>query len=275
MALNVECLEAGAGPHVVLIHSSVAGAGQWRQLMKDLSGQFHLMAINLYGYGATDTWDDQRNQTLDDQASLIGEVLPDPQCRFSIVGHSFGGSVAMKAAAMFADRVDRLVLIEPNPFYLLSLEGRQAAFAEAVSLRDCIKEHGATGDWKTAAAVFADYWTGKGSWTAMSDDRQAKFATALQPNYHEWDAVMNETTPLAQWRDSLPSRTTVISAEDTVRSIAEIVALLNTACPHWHFEKLAKGGHMAALTRPEAMTPLIKAALGQGQDPRSGNHQRD
>lgn len=258
---KVDVIEEGDGPTVVLIHSSVAGAGQWRGLMEDLAGEFRLLAVNLYGYAGTDPWAAERAQTLCDQARLLEQILPDAIGRFSVVGHSFGGSVAMKAAAVYGDRVDRLVLIEPNPFYLLSQHGRDDAFAEALALRNCIKENGGRGDWEAAAAVFADYWTGEGSWAAMPGARRAKFARALRPNFHEWDAVMTETTPISEWRAVLPRDTTVIRAADTVRSIAEIVDLMEAACPDWRFERLGEGGHMAALTKPEIMNPLIRSAL--------------
>ena len=261
MVPDVDFIENGTGPTVVLIHSSVAGAGQWRRLLEDLGEEFHLIAINLYGYGRTPPWSESQEQTLFDQAQLIKAILPDTINRFSIVGHSFGGSVAMKAAELFRDRIDRLVLIEPNPFYLLSHHNRKEAFSEAETLRNCFKENGCKGDWETAAAVFADYWTGEGSWDAMPEERRAKFANALQPNYSEWDAVMNETTALDAWKEALPDSTTVISAEDTVGSIREIVELLEMACPDWRFEKLAKGGHMAALTRPDNVNPIIRTAL--------------
>lgn len=261
MAPQVDFIEKGTGPKVVLIHSSVAGAGQWRRLMDDLSDDFHLFAVNLFGYGSTPPWSVTQEQALLDQANLLPAILPDAECSFSIVGHSFGGSVAMKAAEVFQDRVDKLVLIEPNPFYLLSQEGRSEAFSEALALRDCIKDNGGAGDWEAAAAVFADYWTGDGSWEAMPAERRSKFSKALQPNYHEWDAVMNETTPLAKWREALPPGTTVISAEDTVRSIKRIVDLLKKECPEWHFERIDRGGHMAALTRPEIINQIIRTAL--------------
>jgi pimeloyl-ACP methyl ester carboxylesterase len=257
----VDHLEQGAGPTVVLIHSSVAGAGQWRRLMDDLSDQFHLIAINLYGYGGTDAWTMPRDQTLQDQAELLHAILPDQEHRFSIVGHSFGGSVAMKAAALFGERVERLVLIEPNPFYLLEQDDRLDAFAEAKSLRDCIKENGGKEDWETAAAVFADYWTGDGSWGAMPQERRVKFAQALKPNFHEWDAVMNESIPVSEWVSKLPKQTTVISASDTVNSIAQIVDLMKQACTDWRFEELERGGHMAALTQPDKLNPIVRAAL--------------
>ena len=253
--------EKGSGHRVILVHSSVAGARQWRSLMESLSVRYNLAAVNLFGYGKTPAWSNGKDQTLMDQAELVAKLVPSGAQKVSIVGHSYGGSVAMKAAAMLKGRLRRLVLIEPNPFYLLAQNGRDAAYQEAATLRDVIKTNGRAGTWRAAAEVFANYWTGTGSWDAMPEDRQEKFAQALMPNSHEWDSVMNETTPMGDWERSLPSDTTVISAADTVGSIKGIVELMQEAAPSWRFEQLEKVGHMAALTRPDLMAPVIERAL--------------
>lgn len=259
--LQPDFLEAGAGPKVILIHSSVAGARQWRSLMDALADRYHLVAVNLFGYGRTRPWPGDTAQTLEDQARLLEGLLPEDGSRVSIVGHSFGASVAMKAAALYQDRIHRLVLIEPNPFYLLKEHGRDKAFQEAWTLRDTIRENGKNDTWARAAEIFADYWTGNGSWNAMPEDRQSKFAQGLRPNFHEWDSVMNERTPLSEWAASLPKDTTVISAADTVRSISDIVTLMQEQVPHWTFEVADRGGHMAPMTAPDLINPIVERAL--------------
>ena len=110
---QTDFIEAGSGEKVILVHSSVAGAKQWHSLMETLSKEFHVIAINLFGYGETPRWEVDGAQRLTDQARLIEPFLPNETGKMSIVGHSFGGSVAMMAAAMFKKKVRRLVLIEP------------------------------------------------------------------------------------------------------------------------------------------------------------------
>jgi pimeloyl-ACP methyl ester carboxylesterase len=258
---ETDFIEAGSGEKVILVHSSVAGAKQWRSLMETLSNDFHVIAINLFGYGSTCVWEDDGKQRLEDQARLIEPFLPTGADKISIVGHSFGGSVAMKAAAMFKMKVRRLVLIEPTSFYLLKKYGRPEAYQEAVTLRDAIKLNGKAGTWEAAAEVFANYWTGAGSWDAMQDDRKSKFAQALIPNFHEWDAVMNDETSFAEWERDLPKDTTVVSAQDTVRSISEIVELMKESVSEWRFEQIERGGHMAAMTKPDLINPIVVNAL--------------
>ena len=148
---EIDVLEAGRGPLVVLMHSSVSGARQWRRLSEDLAIKWHVMAVNLFGYGRTPAWTATRPQTLADQAALIKAVVPDGAQNIALVGHSFGGSVAMRVAADLGKRVSRVVLIEPNPFTVLRDHGRVEAFAEIVRLRDIVKRNGEKGEWAAAA----------------------------------------------------------------------------------------------------------------------------
>jgi pimeloyl-ACP methyl ester carboxylesterase len=259
--INADFLEAGSGPVVMLVHSCVSGARMWRRLMDDLKDDFHVRAVNLYGYGRTPPWSSNAPQSLDDQARLVETALPRKADTVCVVGHSFGGSVAMKLAARLSGRVTKLVLLETNPFYLLEQAGRADAFAEAMDLRNCIKKFGALGEWTTAAEQFADYWGGTRSWQNMPVERRDAFAEALKPNYFEWDAVMDETTPVEQWARLLPRSTLLVSDPNTVLPIREITAILRRACPMWTYKEIAGDGHMAPLTRPDLVNPLVRSFL--------------
>jgi pimeloyl-ACP methyl ester carboxylesterase len=255
-------IEVGSdGPVVMLVHSSVAGARQWRRLMDDLKPRFRVRAVNLYGYGKTPPWPTETRQTLADQAALVAAALPPGSHDVYLVGHSFGGSVAMKVAAQLGGRVTKLVLLETNPFYLLAQNGRFDAFAEAMALRDCVKKFGALGQWSAAAETFADYWGGAGTWQAMTPERRSAFAEALKPNFFEWDAVMDETTSIEEWTANLPRATLLIGDPGTVAPIREIAQIMQRFCPPWTHIEVPGVGHMAPLTHPERINPLIVSFL--------------
>jgi pimeloyl-ACP methyl ester carboxylesterase len=201
--------------------------------MDDLKDRFRVRAVNLFGYGKTPPWPAEQTQTLNDQAQLVLAATPANADEIYLVGHSFGGSVAMKAAARLADRVRKLVLLETNPFYLLAQAGCADAFAEAMELRNCIKKFGALGQWATAAERFSDYWNGNGTWQEMPSDRRLAFMEALKPNFFEWDAVMNETTSAAKWATLLPRNTLLMCDPETVMPIHEINQILRRSCPVW------------------------------------------
>jgi pimeloyl-ACP methyl ester carboxylesterase len=259
-APKVDFVEAGAGPAVILVHSSVSGARQWRRLMDDLKSDFHVRAVNLFGYGKTEPWPNERQQTLDDQARLVEAAIPEGADQVSLVGHSFGGAVVMRMAARLGARVAKLVLLEANPFQLLKQAGRLDAFAEAAALRNIVKTCGAQGAWLEAAEKFAEYWNGPGAWAATNADRRAAFVEGIKANFFEWDAVMDETT-MAEWARTLPSQTLVVSDPNTVRSARELTELFRIACPHWTYKEVTAGGHMAPLTHPQLVNPIVSTFL--------------
>jgi pimeloyl-ACP methyl ester carboxylesterase len=254
--LVIEYTDDGAGPVVVLLHSSVSGNRQWRAFIDAFADRYRVLAINLYGYGATTPWPAADVQTLAAQADLVLAICANIAGPIHLVGHSFGGSVALKAAAALEGRLGRLVLLEPIPFYLLEQHGRREAHAEARALRDYVKEHGAHGEWTRVAERFADYWVVEGTWAAMSEKRRATFVMSMPPNAHEWDAIDHETTRIEVW-GRLGADVLVIFARDTRRSVREIVELFQHACPHWSFAEIPEGGHMAPLSRPDLVHPII------------------
>ena len=265
--IAVDFIAAGSsGPIVMLVHSSVSGARQWSRLIDDLQDRFRVRAVNLFGYGRTPPWPEARTQSLDDQARLVEAALPSGAGEICLVGHSFGGAVAMKAAARLGARVRRLVLLETNPFDLLAQHGRFRAYGEAVALRDCVKTCGDRGEWAIAAERFADYWGGAGTWRGMRLERRAAFAQALMPNYFEWDAVMNDGTTAEEWAALLPRETLLISDSRSALPIREITAILRGACPAWSYSDVPGAGHMAPLTRPQVINPLVRAFLTAAKD---------
>ncbi|SVD42190.1 uncharacterized protein METZ01_LOCUS395044, partial [marine metagenome] len=113
---TVDYLDTGQGPSVILLPSSASSNRQWRKLVDKLSSQYRMISINLFGYGDTSIWPPDRSQTLDDQADLVVSIAELFEGKVSLIGHSFGGSVAMRAALRMGERVECLILIEPNMF---------------------------------------------------------------------------------------------------------------------------------------------------------------
>ena len=251
----IDFIEAGSGPSVILLHSSVAGNRQWRATIETLQDQYHVIAINFFGYGQTSPWPSGRAQTLDDQGELVQPFLDQALGNVTVVGHSFGGAVAMTVALHRPDKVSRLVLLEPIPFRLLDEAGRVDGYAEVLRLRDTVKRYGGSEDWEMAAAAFGDYWNGEGTWAAMPPERQKTFATLMPPNIHEWDAVLGRMAR-QDW-SNIQARTLVVWTRDTKRPIREIVEVLRDQVPNWQYQELHRGGHMFPLTQPDMTNRLI------------------
>jgi pimeloyl-ACP methyl ester carboxylesterase len=262
--LQIDYMDEGRGQTVVLIHSSVSGNRQWRALSAALSSRYRVLAPNLFGYGETTAWPGSTRQTLSAQAMLVLALCEAVAGPIHLVGHSFGGAVALKVAEYLGSRLRSLVLLEPNPFHLLQQAGRTRAFREALRLRNHVKCFAAFCDWRQAAERFADYWLGDGAWAAMPEKRRAAFAASLPPNVHEWDALLGEMTPVERWRD-LGAETLLVCDPHTRLPTREIAEIFARACPRWTLQPLCGAGHMAPLTRPDLVNPLVHEFLAKSE----------
>ena len=91
----------GRGPPIVLLHSSMSSKSQWRELIESLRDRYRLIAIDLLGYGES-AMPSAIGYSLGDEVRLVESVLArelQPGEQFHLIGHSYGGIVALQLAA--------------------------------------------------------------------------------------------------------------------------------------------------------------------------------
>ncbi|MEV3853788.1 alpha/beta hydrolase [Streptomyces sp. NPDC050095] len=100
----------GEGPAVLLIHGVGASSAHWEDCIETLARRHTVIAPDLLGHGhsAKPRADYSVAAYANGLRDLLGVVGIE---RVTLVGHSFGGGVAMQFAYQFPERVDRLVLI--------------------------------------------------------------------------------------------------------------------------------------------------------------------
>jgi pimeloyl-ACP methyl ester carboxylesterase len=262
---DVDYTETGSGPAVVLIHSSASGYRQWRQLVESLQKRHRVLAVNLFGYGKTSPWPPTRPLTAADQAKLVGAVAALAHEPVTLVGHSLGGAVALEAAATLADRVRLVIAFEPILFGHLQEHGPASVYDEIVHIARRYGELARKGDWNAAGEWFIDYWAGAGTWAAMPNERRQNTMAMLPPVLHEWEMATSGLRPLKGWR-AITAPVHLFHAADTRAPTRAIVQLLAQTYPHWHVHEVPSGRHMAPLTRPDLVNPLIAAAIEGSKD---------
>jgi len=119
-----------AGPPVVLLHGFGASSYAWRAVMPPLAEHRRVLAPDLYGFGYTERPQDLASYTRTGQVGLVLgllDALDHPTAH--LVGHSYGGSLAVTLAARHPERVQSLVLIDAaHPSYPQRRRYRLAAF---------------------------------------------------------------------------------------------------------------------------------------------------
>ncbi len=108
--------EEGSGPPLLLIHGFGASTFTWRHVAPDLARDHRVIAVDLKGFGQSDKPFDERYSAYD-QAELLAQLIEDKDLRdLTLVGHSFGGGIALllalEAKQRLQGRITRLVLLD-------------------------------------------------------------------------------------------------------------------------------------------------------------------
>jgi pimeloyl-ACP methyl ester carboxylesterase len=247
-ALRIDVAEAGAGPLVLLAHSSVSGNRQWRRLIDLLSPRFRVRAPNLIGYGLTPAWSAGRRQTIDDGAALLLALCEGEPGPIRLVGHSWGAVLSLRAAHVLGERCSHLLLYEPMLAGLLRDDA--VHWPEVGALYDDVERLGVAGDWTALARRFTDYFNGDGAWDATPPDRREAVTAALPPNLHEWRAGAPAIGPDAF--AGIRARVLLMRGQATRTAAVAMADLLGRSFPPWRREVLPGAGHMGPLTHAEA-----------------------
>lgn len=253
--------EAGTGPPMICLHSSASSSGQWRTLTDRLSDRFRVIAADLYGYGKSPAWPEDREMYLDDQIALLEPVFDAAGEPFHLVGHSSGGAIALKAALKYPGRVRSLTVFEPVLFSLLVADDpKSPATREILAVRDDTIRLVGLGNLDASAERFIDYWLGHGTWAATPEARRPALAAAMQSVKPEWHAACCEPAPLAAFA-ALDVPTLLLTGAKSTLSARAVARLLTGVLPRVSVEEIAGVGHMAPVTHPEKVNPVIERFL--------------
>ena len=249
--------EAGSGSAVVCLHASASSSGQWRPLMEQFAADFRVLAADLYGCGKSPPWPQERPLWIEDQLALLEPVFQAAGEHFHLVGHSYGGAIALKAALERPQQVRSLVLYEPVLFSVLLQEAPQSAAAAEIRsvAEDTVRLEG-----EPAARRFIDYWMGEGTWAATPASRRAALTGAVRLQKPEWHSALHDPTPLAAYRSLLQPVLLVTGGASTAaaRAVADFLA---RTLPAVTVEELAGARHMAPVTHPQDVNPRIARFL--------------
>jgi len=104
-------------PAVVLIHGFAASIFTWRRLKAALlAADYRVIAVDLLGYGASARPAEPIYTTQTQAEAVLGVMDALGVRQAHIVGHSFGGRVAMQMAVLAPERVQSLVALAPEAF---------------------------------------------------------------------------------------------------------------------------------------------------------------
>lgn len=250
--------EDGAGAPVVALHGSASTGYQWESLTGYLSGRYRVIRPDLPGYGKSSpvASADQGLAAVVSALSALFREIGEP---FHLVGHSFGGAVALKVAQMMPDMVRSLVVIEPAAFHLLTTDSTDRAHLnDLIGVAETMRVDRAKGDIDAAMAGFIDFWNGDGAWSRTSDGLREKLVRTTSQVIDDFVAIDAESASFADYA-KIGGPVLAVTGRQSPLVTQHLVERLAECLPTAALAEIADAGHMAPLTDPHLIDPMIAA----------------
>lgn len=256
---------AGHGTPVVLVHGSFDDHQAWARVLPDLSARADVVTYDRRGHSMSSQPRGQGSIISDaeDLLALIEKVVGGPA---HLVGHSYGGSIALLAATMNKELVQSVAVHEPPLYWLLDSNPFARVLAAEFSVwRDHAFGLIAAGDPAAGARVFAEKLSvGKGAWRDLLSREQRATMVA---NAHTW--VDQQTDPSGRKVDITTLAwarfpITLFVGDQTQPLNLLLADQLAERLPFMRTVRIPGAGHAPHLTHPALFTEALFGHLRVG-----------
>jgi pimeloyl-ACP methyl ester carboxylesterase len=260
-----EQVEGEERPVAIALHCSGADGSQWRKLAAVLAPGFAFRAPDFIGTDRWIPWHGRRAFTLADEAERVIAIIDASRAPVHLIGHSYGGAVAMWVAAARPACIASLSLYEPSAFYLLRELGPRGAteLAEIERIVRSVVRGLVSGAYADSAATFVNYWNGDGAWGALRDDVRAALLRWLPYAALHFHALLSETTPLMEMGLSCP--VLVMRGEHALGPSRLLAETISRALSDRPALCISGAGHMGPITHADTVNACIASHLAKAK----------
>jgi pimeloyl-ACP methyl ester carboxylesterase len=240
-------------PTILALHGTASTGQQWQALSKDTKGNHTVIAPDLPGYGGspltTEPGLSARLAPLIEQLKTFKEPM-------HLVGHSFGGGLALRLAQLMPEKFLSLTVYEPTWFTILN-----AAHHDKNEYLANIKQLGqqiANANNNQAMSFFINFWMGANSWSSLSEQSQKKLTSMAHTASQDFTDVLFEIENSHQYQHYL-GPTQIMYGENTVAPAKRVCTLLAEQLPNAYIQAIPGLGHMGPIQTPEKVnTEILK-----------------
>lgn len=227
------------GAPVLLVHSSGFTSRQWRKLGEVLAARGHrVLAPDLLGY-ATPWPMGEPFHFRQDVEMLAGVIGEEPA---HVVGHSYGGFLALQLALAHPARVRSIAVYEPVAFGVLD----EPADRELLKSVTDVSESSSPDRLEDWLATFVDWWNGKGAWAQLAPPTQQAFRDVGWKISQEVASLGADRTDRAGYA-RITAPTLLLAGDQTQPAERRVVEKLVAVLPNARLQTFPGLGHMGPI----------------------------
>jgi pimeloyl-ACP methyl ester carboxylesterase len=265
---RIEYEEHGSsGPTLVLVPGSCSTGAAWRPVMKALDGKFRFVTTSLLGYGATAERRTGSDASVLREAEVLEAVIAKAGGEVHLVGHSFGGAVALIVAMRKRVPVASLTVLEaPLP----SLLGHCSEDAHYRAFRDMTDAYFAAwrGGDREAIRTMIDFYGGEGTYASWPDRVRAYAVETTPVNMRDWANAYDESLS-PEMLSAIDVPVSVAVGAQSHPAICRANGIVAMSIKGATFKTIGGAAHFMISTHPGQVAELIVENVMRGEDPSS------
>jgi pimeloyl-ACP methyl ester carboxylesterase len=182
---HIDYGEYGTGPTIVLVPGSCSTAAAWRPVTATWNGQFRCVTTSLLGYGGTAERRTASDPDISHEAEILEWVIRKASGRVHLVGHSFGGLVALAVAFRKRVPLASLVILEAPAPEVLQDRGEHQHYRVFRQMTEAYFADFAGGN-QEGIATMIDFYGGAGTYASWPPRVRAYAVETTAVNILDW-----------------------------------------------------------------------------------------
>jgi len=177
--------ECGSGPAVVLLPGSCSTGAAWRPVIAAWGSQFRSVTTSLLGYGGTSERRTAGDPAISRNAEAMESVIRKAGGRVHLVGHSFGGLVALAVTLRNRVSLASLAIIEAPAVEILRESKEDEHYRVFRRMTEAYFADVAGGN-PEAIAAMVDFYGGAGTFASWPPRARAYAVETTPVNILDW-----------------------------------------------------------------------------------------
>jgi pimeloyl-ACP methyl ester carboxylesterase len=250
---RIEYDECGSGPTIVLVPGSCSTGAAWRPVIAAWENRLRFVTTSLPGYGATAERRTAQDTSISRNAETVESVIRRAGGCVHLVGHSFGGLVALAVALRNRVPLASLVMVEAPAVEVLREEVqhyrafRRMTAAYFADVADGNPE---------AIAAMIDFYGGAGTFASWPARVRAYAMETTPVNILDWASAYGFPLPAATLA-AIEIPLLVVRGGDSPPAMQRASALLNERIRGSALATVAGAAHFMVATHAGEVAGLI------------------